>query len=79
MGGMFLQTEEIEDIGVTGEIIIHLIIGEEKKDIRALCRVVRNILPSAENTDQGMGVEIVNIDPDSSILLYNLIKYQDIG
>jgi len=77
MSGMSLQTAEIENIGTTGEIVIHLICGEEKKEIHALCRVVRHILPAAEHSVKGMGLEIVRIDPDSSILLYNLIRYQD--
>ncbi len=69
MKGVFLKTEEVLPKGTSGEIIINLEFGQTKIQVKADFTVVRS------ETD-GMGLNFTSIDPDSSITLYNIIKYQ---
>lgn len=79
MEGFSLLTDEAIDIGYTGELVIHLKCGTQRKDIHAVCQVVRRLQASPKELAKGIGLKIIEIDSDSSILLYNLIKYQDVS
>jgi len=76
MNGLFLQTEGRPGLGTKGKIEILLQCGNEEKKLSAQCRVIRHVAPSPQNPIGGVGLEIYEIDPDSSILLFNIIKYQ---
>lgn len=69
MSGMFLRTENPLPVGTTGRITITLTCGESRLEIKGECRVVRE-------EAAGMGLEFTDIDPDSSINLFNVVKYQ---
>ncbi len=78
MGGMFLITPENIAVGTMGKIEITLRCGAEQKTVQAQCKVVRRVKPFSDRPGQeGVGVEITDIDPDSSIILFNIIKYQN--
>ncbi len=76
MGGAFLLTEHPPEAQTTGELKIVLKCGEEKKEIVATCNVLRAVTNHDDPQKNGMAVQIVDIDPDSSIVLYNVVKFQ---
>ncbi len=69
MEGIFIKADEILSVGKSGKIVIALEFGENKMQVKANCTVVRS-------ESEGMGIKFTYIDPDSSIILYNMIKYQ---
>lgn len=75
MSGIFLLTETPLPEGTEGELSIRLESGEEHLRIRSGFEVVR-VIPPGEETP-GMGLAFTGLDPDSSIHLFNLIRYQE--
>lgn len=75
MSGLYFQSDIDLPIGATGTVQIYLESGEQQIIISANGKVTRSI--SADSTSPaGIGIEFVEIDSDSSIHLYNVIKYQ---
>lgn len=74
MGGVLCETAEMFPVGTVGTISIVLISGYERLEIRASCRVVRIV--SSENDVFHLGLEFEALDSESSIVLYNLLRYQ---
>jgi len=73
MSGFFLQTEEVLSVGSKGTIHITLQFGENIRKVEALCTVTRSL----KRLDaSGFALQISKIDTDSSINLYNMIKFQ---
>lgn len=75
MSGIFLRTEDPLPVGTTGRITITLTCGESRLEIKGECRVVRQEAAGGEEM-AGMGLEFTDIDSDSSINLFNVVKYQ---
>ncbi len=76
MGGAFLLTEYPEPPQSKGQLKIVLKCGEEEKKVQAHCVVIRAVNNSDNPQDNGMAVQILEIDTDSSIVLYNVVKFQ---
>ena len=75
MVGLFLRTEEPLPVGTRGRVLIILECGEERLEVRAACQVSR-VVKSGGGSPAGMGLQYQNLDPDSSLALYNVVKYQ---
>ena len=75
MSGIFLRTREPLPVGTEGNLFLLLQCGEERIEVRAQCRVTR-VVGVESGRPFGMGLEYVSLDPDSSIALYNVVKYQ---
>ncbi len=76
MGGAFLLTEHPLPAQSKGQLKITLRCGEEKKEVLAHCVVIRSADQNVNLQEKGMAVQILEIDPDSSIILYNVVKFQ---
>ena len=76
MGGAFLITENHHEGNTRGKLKIHLNCGNQDKEIQADCLILRTVNGQEDPTKNGIAVQIVDIDPDSSITLYNVVKYQ---
>jgi len=75
MSGLFLRTDAPLPVGTRGNLLIVLECGEERIEVRAECKVSR-VMGEKSGSAFGMGLEYVALDPDSSIALYNVVKYQ---
>ncbi|MCB2182000.1 MAG: PilZ domain-containing protein [Desulfobulbaceae bacterium] len=75
MSGLFLRTENPLPVGTRGNLLIVLECGENRLEVRAESKVAR-VVGSDNGLPWGMGLEYVRLDPDSSLNLYNVIKYQ---
>ena len=78
MNGIFLYTLDPLPVGDVGEICISVGSGLERKEVRALFEVVRVVAPGSDLKESGMGLLFAGIDPDSSITLFNIIRYQSV-
>ena len=75
MSGFYIQTERIQPDGSHINIYIELLSGMSKQYVKAKCTVVRTI-KNQPSKNLGMALHILQIDPDSSIVLFNMVKYQ---
>ncbi len=82
MNGLFVETDNVSDIlplGSEGKIKILLIFGESKIIIKGKFRVMRVIdLVKDKNENPlplGFGIELFDFEGDSSVELYNVLKY----
>ena len=82
MNGLFVETDNVSDIlplGSEGKIKILLIFGESKIIIKGKFRVMRVIdLVKDKNGNplpSGFGIELFDFEGDSSIELYNVLRY----
>ena len=75
MNGVFLVTPKIFPLGAQGIITITLTFGQQQSRVRAQAEVKRIVSP-AESDAPGIGISFINLDTDSSLILYNIIKYQ---
>ena len=76
MSGVLLDSADFFSIGATGSVLIILTSGTELLEVKSSCRVVR-VLPSANDCFQ-LGLEFDSLDPESSIILFNMIRYQKV-
>ncbi len=76
MNGIFFETETTVPVGTQGTVKLYLESGAQHVVISANGKVTRSI-PVDINTLGGLGIEFTEIDTDSSIHLFNVIKYQD--
>lgn len=72
MSGIFLITPNPLPLGTVGEVTLVLTSGEEEVRVQSQAEVVR---VTADGDMPGMGLAFVDLDPDSSIALYNIVKY----
>ncbi|MBI5556075.1 MAG: PilZ domain-containing protein [Deltaproteobacteria bacterium] len=75
MSGLFLRTDAPLPVGTRGNLNILLECGEERLEVRAQCRVAR-VVGVESGQPLGMGLEYISLDPDSSLALYNVVRYQ---
>ncbi|MFH1216843.1 MAG: PilZ domain-containing protein [Pseudomonadota bacterium] len=75
MSGVFLRTSEPFPVGSVGNLLLVLECGDERVEVRAQCRVTRVVVGESDKPS-GMGLEFVSLDSDSSIALFNVVKYQ---
>lgn len=69
MSGIYLDTDSPLAVGTKGRVTLELASGADGVSIQADFEVVRN-------DPKGMAISFTHMDPDSSIHLYNVIKYQ---
>jgi hypothetical protein len=74
MGGVLLESSEMFPVGAAGTVLIVLTSGSEQLEIKSSCRVARVV--SFENDVFHLGLEFEALDSESSIVLYNLLRYQ---
>lgn len=72
MNGIFLATQNPLPLGSVGEVTVSLSSGKEQILVKTLAEVVR-VVTSGE--EPGMGLIFVDLDPDSSIALFNIVKH----
>ena len=75
MSGLFLRTDAPLPVGTVGTVLIVLESGQDRLEVRCQCKVAR-VVGKKDGASAGMGLEYVVLDPDSSLTLYNVIKYQ---
>jgi hypothetical protein len=75
MAGLFLRTDAPLPVGTRGSLLIVLECGEERLEVRAACEVSRVVQPGSGRA-AGMGLQYLRLDPDSSLALYNVVRYQ---
>jgi hypothetical protein len=73
MNGIFLATQHPLPLGSIGQLTITLFSGKEQTLVKTLAEVVR--VAESDEPQSGMGLIFVDLDPDSSIALYNIVKY----
>jgi len=76
MSGFYIHTKNPQPKQSKVQVKITLQIGNEIQKVSADCIVIRSIRDSENSVNSGMALEIVRIDPDSSITLYNMVKFQ---
>ena len=76
MSGVFLKTEQTLPSGTRGRLTIILQCGEETQKIHAQFVVQREVVRATEEQPRGMAVKLEGLNSDSSIHLFNIIKYQ---
>lgn len=69
MSGIYLLTSKPLPVGTEGTLALTLESGLSSLAIKAMCEVVRQ-------DTEGMGLKFTHMDPDSSINLFNIIRYQ---
>ena len=77
MSGFFLHTESPLPIGTACVFTLTMESGAEQLLVKGESTVVRHVIADPAE-GHGMGIHISSMDPDSSINLYNIIKYQQI-
>lgn len=75
MSGLFLRTDMLLPVGAEGKLLIILECGTERLEVHSECKVSR-IADGKDGQPMGMGLEYITLDSDSSLTLYNVIKYQ---
>ena len=76
MSGFYLKTTNPLPVSSKGQVSIQLQFGEEHKEVHVECIVARCMNDPENKENAGMAVQITKMDPDSSITLYNMIRYQ---
>jgi len=76
MDGLYLITNDVLPVGAKGQITIALKFGKSKMKVKADCVIVRSEVTQDITIEPRVGVKFTSVDPDSSIVLYNMIKYQ---
>lgn len=76
MSGVFLKTEETLPVGTKGNITIVLFCGDIQEKIYSQFSVQRIVKQDSESQPRGFAVLFEDIDTESSITLFNVIKYQ---
>ncbi len=82
MSGLFVEADNVSDIlplGSEGKIEIFLIFGESKILIKGKFRVMRVVDLEKDKNGKilpvGFGIEIFDFEGDSSVELFNVLKY----
>ncbi len=75
MNGLYLETDTPVQMGTIGTIKLHLQSGDQHIIITANGKVTRSIATDM-HAPGGIGIEFTEIDTESSIHLFNVIKYQ---
>ncbi len=79
MNGVFVRTAKPLPVGLKGSFVITLSVGMRNDRIVGRCEVVRSVSIddglSEEDPGLGMGLKFIKLEPDSSIMLYQIIRY----
>jgi len=76
MDGLYVSLDEIIPVGTSGKVKILLVFGESKLKVNAEFNVVRVDESKDKVNKYGIGLHFTSIEPESSITLYNMVKYQ---
>ena len=76
MSGIFLKSDEPLSINTKGLITIRLILGDIEENVKSEFIVQRIVAKGNKNQPPGFAVQFTELDSDSSIVLFNMIKYQ---
>lgn len=77
MSGMFICADKPLPVDTKGTMLLKLECGSRKAQVTAGFRVIRQQLTVEPEICRGMAIEFNDIDTDSSIILYNVVRYQD--
>ncbi len=75
MSGLFLRTDTPLPLETVGQLHIVLECGKDRLEVQAKSKIVRVVNDESGKT-VGVGLEFIDLDSDSSLNLYNVIKYQ---
>ena len=75
MSGLLLRTATLLPLETEGLLQIVLECGEDRLEVRSKSKVVR-VVNDENGKTVGVGLEFIDLDSDSSLNLYNVIKYQ---
>jgi len=75
MNGLYLETDTPMKLETIGTVKLYLQSGDQNIVITANGKVTRSITTDL-HTPGGLGIEFTEIDTESSIHLFNIIKYQ---
>lgn len=75
MSGLFLRTDAPLPLATVGQLSIVLECGEDRLEVRSKSKVVR-IVSDESGKIIGVGLEFIDLDSESSLNLFNVIKYQ---
>jgi len=73
MEGLAVFTDWPAEVGALAELELNLVIGRQRKSVKAECRVCRLF---EEDGKPGIGLSIRTIGDADSITLFNIVKYQ---
>lgn len=76
MSGFYIVSPHVQPEGAKVEIRIVLSSGQDTQHVKAQCSVIRKVMDKQYSSNSGMALHILQIDPDSSIVLFNMVKYQ---
>ena len=76
MSGVLLDSTEFFPIGTAGTLLITLKSGTEFLEVKGACHVAR-VIPSANDYFE-LGLEFESLDSESSIVLFNMVRYQKV-
>ena len=72
-GGIFAVTEDPMEIGTKGDFVIHL--GSEDAEGIEIKGGFEVVSQSGKDGINGMGIQFKDLDEESSIHLYNIVRY----
>ena len=72
-GGIFAVTDDPMEIGTTGDFVIHL--GSEDAEGIEIIGGFEVVSHSGKDGMSGMGIHFMDLDEQSSIHLYNIVRY----
>ena len=72
-GGIFAVTDDPMEIGTTGDFVIHL--GSEGAEGIEIIGGFEVVSHSGKDDISGMGIHFRDLDEQSSIHLYNIVRY----
>ena len=75
MSGLFLRTATPLFPETVGQLRIILECGQKRLEVRSKSKVIRVVYDDNGKT-AGLGLQFVDLDSESSLNLYNVIKYQ---
>lgn len=79
MDGVFICTDEPLAIGENGLMVLNMECGELNAQVKASFKVVRRQKTGESANPSGMGILFTDLESDSSITLFNIVRYQDRG
>ncbi|VAX15892.1 hypothetical protein MNBD_NITROSPINAE02-1274 [hydrothermal vent metagenome] len=79
MNGIFVKTVKPLPMGAIMPFKMTLSVGMRREEVKGRCEVVRIVSLDDGLSDSergaGMGLSFIEIDPDSSEILYNIVRY----
>lgn len=79
MNGVFIKTGQTLPVGVCGVFTMNLSMGMRSESITGRCKVIREVSLddglSEEDPGPGIGLKFLDLDPESSRKLFQVIRY----